>query len=83
MKSKLLAVFFVIFLAVTGCSGPSSPNEQLATIDKMLAKGFEMTDPQLQEVDSLVAKAKKLMGVGKTEESGQLLKKAIKVLEFA
>jgi hypothetical protein len=83
MKSKLLAVFFAIFIALAGCSGSKSPQDQLTTIDKMLAKGFEITAPQRQEVDSLVAEAKKLMGAGKIEESSKLLKQAIKVLEFA
>ena len=83
MKSKLLAVFFAIFIALAGCSGSKSPQDQLTTIDKMLAKGFEITAPQRQEVDGLVAEAKKLMGAGKIEESSKLLKQAIKVLEFA
>jgi hypothetical protein len=83
MKSKLLAVFLTIFLAVAGCSGSSNPQDQLATIDTMLAKDFDMATPQRQEVEKLVAEAKKLMGAGKTDESSKLLKKAIKVLEFA
>jgi hypothetical protein len=83
MKSKLLAVFFAIFLAVAGCSGPKSPQDQLATIDKLFAKGFEIATPQRQEVDKLVAEAKKLMSAGKTDESSKLLAKAIKVLEFS
>ena len=83
MKTKLLAVFFAIFLAVIGCSGSSNPQDQLATVDKMLAKGFEIATPQRQEVDKLVADAKKLIAAGKTEEAGKLLKQAIKVLEFA
>ena len=83
MKTKLLAVFFAIFLAVAGCSGSSNPQDQLATIDKMFAKGFEITAPQHQEVDNLVAEAKKLIASGKAEESSKLLAKAIKVLEFA
>ena len=83
MKSKLLAVFFAIFLAVVGCSGSSNPQDQLTTIDKMLAKGFEISTPQRQEVDKLVADAKKLIAAGKAEEAGKLLKQAIKVLDFA
>ena len=83
MKSKLLAVFFAIFLAIAGCSGSKSPQDQLATIDKMLAKGFEIATPQRQEVDKLVADAKKLISAGKTDESSKLLSQAIKVLEFA
>jgi len=84
MKSKLLAgAFFAIFLAVAGCSGSSSPQDQLVTVNAILAKGFDMAAPQRQEVDKLVAEAKKLMEAGKTEESSKLLKKAIKVLEFA
>ena len=83
MKTKLLAVFFAIFLVLVGCSGSSNPQDQLATVDSMLAKGFDMTAPQRQEVDKLVAEAKKLIAAGKTEESSKLLKQAIKVLEFA
>lgn len=83
MRSKLLIMFFAIFIALAGCSGSSSPQDQLATLDKLLAKGFEMADNQRQEVSELVAEAKKLMGAGKTEEASKLLKQAIKVLEFA
>ncbi|MBE9519643.1 MAG: hypothetical protein IME97_00840 [Proteobacteria bacterium] len=83
MKSKMLAVFFAILLAVAGCSGSKSPQDQLATIDKLLAKGFEMTIPQSKEVDKLVSEAKKLMAAGKTDEASKLLKQAIKVLDFA
>ena len=83
MKSKLLAMFFAILLAVAGCSGPKSPQDQLTTIDKMLAKGFEIATPQQQEIDKLVAEGKKLLAAGKTDESSKLLAQAIKVLEFA
>ena len=83
MKTKLLAVLFAVFIALAGCSGSSNPQDQLATIDKLFAKGFGMTTPQRQEVDTLVAEAKKLIAAGKTEESSKLLAKAIKVLNFA
>jgi hypothetical protein len=83
MKSKLLAVIFTILLAVTGCSGSKSPQDQLASIYKMLAKGFEITKPQRQKVDKLVADGKQLMAAGKTEESSKLFTQAIKVLELA
>ena len=83
MKTKLLAVFFAIFLAVVGCSGSSNPQDQLADIDKRLAKGFEMTLPQQQEVEKLMGEAKKLITAGKTDEASKLLTQAIKVLEFA
>ena len=83
MKTKLLAVFFAIFLAVVGCSGSSNPQDQLADINKRLAKGFEMTVPQQQEVNKLVADGKKMIAAGKTEEASKLLKQAIKVLKFA
>ncbi len=83
MKTKLLAVLFAIFLAVVGCSGSSNPQDQLADIDKRLAKGFEMTVPQQQEVNKLVADGKKMIAAGKTEEAGKMLTQAIKVLKFA
>ena len=83
MKSKLLAMFFAILLAVAGCSGPKNPQDQLTTIDKLLAKGFEIATPQQQEIDKLVAEGKKLLAAGKTDESSKLLAKAIKVLEFS
>ena len=83
MKTKLLAVLFAVFIALAGCSGSSNPQDQLADIDKRLAKGFEITVPQQQEVDKLMAEAKKLMGAGKTEEASKLLTQVIKVLELA
>ena len=83
MKTKLFAVLFAVFIALAGCSGSSNPQDQLADIDKRLAKGFEITVPQQQEVDKLMAEAKKLMGTGKTEEASKLLTQVIKVLELA
>jgi len=83
MKTKLLAVLFAVFIALAGCSGSSNPQDQLADIDKRLAKGFEMTVPQQQQVDKLMGEAKKLIAAGKSAEASKLLTQVIKVLEFA
>jgi len=76
MKSKLFAVLLILLLAVTGCSSGSNtntPDGKLATIDKMMAKGYVMSDNQRQTINQMVADGKKLVAEGKTTEANKLL----------
>jgi hypothetical protein len=86
MKSKLIAIFLVMLLAVAGCSSgggkSNSPDNKLATIDTMMSAGYEMTDNQRNNVNKAVEEAKKLISQNKIDEANALLKKTINTLEL-
>jgi hypothetical protein len=85
MKSKLIAVFLVMFLAVAGCSSSGSKSngsdEKLTTINTMMAKGYEMSKNQRETINQLTAEGKKLISQGKKEEADKLFSEAIQLLE--
>jgi len=85
MKSKLIAVFLVMLLAVAGCSSSgsksSSPDDKIATINTMMAKGYEMSKNQRETINQMLADGKKLASQGKKAEADKLFDEAIKLLE--
>ena len=84
MKLKLIAVLLVMLLAVAGCSSGSksnSPDEKMATISTLMAKGYEMSPKQGETINQLTAEGKKLISQGKTEEANKLFDEAIKMLD--
>jgi hypothetical protein len=84
MKSKLIAVFFIMMLTIAGCSGskPQTPEDKIAHINTLLSKGFEMPDNQLEKINTAIEEAKNLLSQDKKEEADKLLKQTIKTLEF-
>ena len=85
MKSKLIALFLVILLTVAGCSSSGSKSngsdEKLATINTLMAKGYEMSKNQRETINQLTAEGKKLISQGKKEEADKLFNEAIQLLE--
>jgi len=84
MKLKLIAVLLVMLLALAGCSSGSksnSPDGKVATINTLMAKGYEMSPNQLETINQLTEEGKKLISQGKTEEANKLFNEAIKLLE--
>lgn len=84
MKSKLLVMLLVILLAVAGCSSggnSNTPDGKLATIDKMMNKGYVMSENQRQTINQMVADSRKLVSQGKTAEANKLLDEALTLLE--
>ena len=86
MKSRLIAVLLVMFLAVAGCSSSgsksNSPEDQIATINKMMSAGYEMSDNQRNNINKAIEEAKKLIAANKTKEADMLLKKTINTMEL-
>ncbi len=83
MKKKLAAILLVIVLAGAGCSkqGGDTPQAQLATIDTLLAKEYEMTQSQRTEIQQLVNQGTELMNQGKEAEASKVFTQAITLLE--
>ena len=82
MKKLLSGLLLLFFFMAAGCSSsPSTPQDQLATISKMLSKGYEMTTEQRQEIDGQVNQANELIKAGKTEEAQKLLSNVLGDLE--
>jgi hypothetical protein len=81
---KILSCLMLLLLVVTfGCSNaPSTPQEQLTEISKMLSKGYEMTDNQRQAIDDQVVRANELLASGNTEEASKILTTALVDLEL-
>ncbi|KPJ99838.1 MAG: hypothetical protein AMJ60_03620 [Desulfobacterales bacterium SG8_35] len=85
MKSKLIIGLLIILLAVAGCSSSGSkssgPDDKIATINTMMAKGYEMSRNQRETINQMVEEGKKLVSQGKTEEANKLFDEALKLLE--
>ena len=86
MKSKFIAVLFVMLLAVVGCSSggskSNSPEDKIATINTMMSAGYEMSDNQRNNINKAVEEAKELISKDKKDEANSLLKKTINTLEL-
>jgi len=84
MKKRLAAILIAIVLATaTGCSkqGGDTPQAQLETINSLLAKNYEMTQSQHNEIEQLASQGTALMNQGKQAEASQAFTKAIALLE--
>ena len=85
MKTKLITVIIIMLLAVSGCSSSGSkssgPEGKIATINSLMAKGYEMSTLQKQTISQMLADGKKLVSEGKTVEAEKLFDEAIKQLE--
>lgn len=85
MKTKLITVLIIMLLAVSGCSSSGSkssgPEGKIATINSMMAKGYEMSTLQKQSINQMLADGQKLISEGKTAEAEKLFDEAIKLLE--
>ena len=84
MMSKFFRVAAIALpLALAGCFGPGTPEEQVAAIEEILAEKVPMTDKQKTEFDALFAKGKEALAGGKKEAAGDSLGKALDILKMA
>ena len=85
MKTTLITFFLVMLLAIGGCSSSGSKSggvdDKIATINTMMAKGYEMSKNQRETITQMLADGKKLVAQGKTAEADKLFDEAIKQLE--
>ncbi len=83
MKKILSCLMLLLLVAAFGCSNaPSTPQDQLTEISKLLSKGYEMTANQRQAIDEQVARANELLASGNTEEASKILSEALVDLEL-
>lgn len=81
-KFSTIALLLFCFV-IGGCSSaPSTPQDQLTEISKMLSKGYEIADQERREIDAQVNKAKELLKSGATEEAGKILATVLTDLEL-
>ena len=82
MKKVFSVFLFLCFMVISGCStGPSTPQDQLKDVSKMLSQGYEMSVEDRQQIDVQVNKAKELVSAGKNDEAGKILAKVLADLE--
>ncbi len=82
MKRILAGLLLLLFAVFLSCSkAPTTPQEQLALINDMLSKGYEMTDNQRVNINDQVAEAKGLLNSGKREEASKMFAAVITELE--
>lgn len=84
MISKITqAAVIALTLALAGCFGPGTPEEQVQAIEKILADKVPLTEKQKTEFTALYAKGKAALAGGKKEEAGAALGKAYDILKYA
>jgi hypothetical protein len=82
MKKNLLGLLLLLFVVLFSCSkAPTTPQDQLALINEMLSKGYEMTDNQRDNINDQVTEAKDLLTSGKQEEASKIMAAVITELE--
>ncbi len=84
MISKFGRVIAVaLTLALAGCFGPGTPEEQVQAIEEILADKVPLTEKQKTEFDAQYAEGKEALAGGKKEEAGAALGKALDILKLA
>ena len=83
MKNLFLAATVAVAVALVGCSGSSNPQDQLNSINELLAKKFPVAERQQKQFDELLAQGNKQISEGKGPEAAKTLGKALAILEMA
>ncbi len=82
MKKRIILASFLLLAFIAGCGG-GEPKESMQIINNLLAKKFDMTDTQRNDVKRLVEEGKKLKAENKNAEAEKALAEAIKILKYA
>lgn len=82
MKITPHVIGLFVACAIAACS-PSTPQEQLAAIDTLVAKNFPMTEQQRTEVEKHLASGKSLLQDGKEAEASTAFGEALEILKLA
>lgn len=84
MKSGFLrAAALAATLALAGCFGDSTPQEQLASIEEMQAKNYPLTEEQQADLAKYLASGKAAMTAGDDEAAGKAFDSALDILKYA
>jgi len=78
---RVLAVGSV--LALAGCFGPDSPEEQLKAIQEAQAKNLPMTDQQKASLEEHLAKGREALSAGNKDAAGAAFTEALAILKKA
>ncbi len=82
MKRTSHVVGLSIAFALAACSA-STPQDQLAAIDKLVAKNFPMTEQQRTDLDKHLADGKTLLQNGNQAAASTAFGEALKILKLA
>ena len=82
MKRTSHIIGLCIACALAACS-PSTPQDQIAAIDKLVAKNLPMTEQQRTDFGKYLADGKNLLQDGKEAEASTALGEALKILKIA
>lgn len=70
-------------LALAGCLGPDTPEEQLKYIQEMQAKNLPVTTKQETELAAYIAKGREALEAGHKEQAVAAFGKALDILKMA
>lgn len=73
----------VLVLALAGCLGPDSPEEQLKSIEALQAKNLPMTEDQKTEFTQHLGKGREALAAGNKEGAGKAFEAALAILKVA
>lgn len=70
-------------LALAGCLGPGTPEEQLEAIKVLQAKNHPLTDKQTTGLEGHLAEGRAALAAGDKEKAGEAFAAALAILEIA
>ncbi len=77
------AVALAASLALAGCLGPGTPEEQLKSIEVLQAKNLPLTDKQKTGLEGHIARGREALAAGNKELAGEAFGAALAILEIA
>ena len=77
------AVALAAVLALAGCLGPGTPEEQLKTIEEKQAKNLPMTGEQKSGLEASLAKGREALAAGNKDAAGEAFTEALAILKKA
>lgn len=83
MTRGMRAVALAASLALAGCLGPGTPEEQLKEIEVLQAKDFPLTDKQKSGLEENITKGREALAAGNKEQAGEAFAAALAILKIA
>lgn len=79
----LRALALGLALALAGCLGADTPEEQLKSIEAKQAKNLPMTSEQKTGLEASLAKGREALAAGNKEAAGAAFAEALAILQLA
>lgn len=83
MTHGMRAVALAASLALAGCLGADTPEEQLKSIEVLQAKNLPLTDQQTSGLEAHLAKGREAFAAGDKEKAGEAFGAALAILKIA